>query len=218
MEVRVRCFASLRDVAADRFTLTLPEGSKVADAWSAAVKRFPGLARHADFVRAARNASYAGLGAELHDGDEVAFMPPVSGGQRRAWLSGDPLDVGALEADVELSHGAVVTFVGRARSMADDGREVVELEYEAYAEMAESVLDDIAAEAEARWAPARVRVAHRVGRVPLGEAAVAIVASAPHRAEAYEASRHVIEEVKRRLPIWKRERFPDGTEWKRPGA
>jgi len=110
-----------------------------------------------------------------------------------------------------------VTFVGRARDRADDGRAVSELEYEIYPEMAATVLEEIAAEAEERWGAA-VAVVHRHGVVPIGEAAVAIVSASTHRAEAYEASRFVIEAIKERLPIWKRERFADGSEWKRPGA
>ena len=114
-------------------------------------------------------------------------------------------------------HGAVVTFIGRARDRADDDRVVVELEYEVYPEMAESVLAEVADEAEGRWGAA-VAVVHRHGVVPIGEAAVAIVTAAKHRGEAYEANRFVIEAIKDRLPIWKRERFADGSEWKRPGA
>ncbi len=129
-----------------------------------------------------------------------------------------PIDVDALESSAaSTQHGAIVTFVGRARDHADDGRTVVELEYEVYPEMAESVLSQIVAEAEVRW-PVRVTVAHRYGVVPLGEAAVAIVAASAHRAEAYAANRFVIEAIKERLPIWKRERFLDGSEWKRQGA
>ncbi len=94
---------------------------------------------------------------------------------------------------------------------------MVELEYEVYPELATAVLEQVASEAEARWG-ASVAVAHRHGVVPLGEAAVAIVTAAPHRGEAYEANRFVIEEIKSRLPIWKRERFADGSEWKRAGA
>ena len=129
-----------------------------------------------------------------------------------------PIDVDALERLVAtVQHGAIVTFVGRARDHADDGRTVVELEYEVYPEMAEAVMDEILADAERRW-PVAVAAVHRYGLVPLGEAAVAIVAASAHRAEAYEANRFVIEAIKERLPIWKRERFTDGTEWKRPGA
>jgi molybdopterin synthase catalytic subunit len=133
-------------------------------------------------------------------------------------LSIDPIDVRALEEGLaHRGHGAVVTFVGRARDRSDDGRQVVELEYEVFPEMAESVLAEIAAEAEHRFGVA-VAVIHRHGLVRIGEAAVAIVTSAPHREEAYAANRHVIEAIKERLPIWKRERFADGSEWKRPGA
>ena len=108
----------------------------------------------------------------------------------------------------------LVTFVGRARRTSDDGREVTQLDYEAYAEMAERVLDQIATEASDRFAGSVTAVVHRTGVVPLGEAAVAIVTAAPHRSEAYEANRFVIEAIKQRLPIWKRERYADGSvEW-----
>jgi molybdopterin synthase catalytic subunit len=95
---------------------------------------------------------------------------------------------------------------------------VLELEYEAFPEMAEPILLQIAEEAESRWPGTSVAVVHRTGLVALGEVAVAIVTAAPHRSAAYDASRYVIEELKQRLPIWKRERFADGSEWKRPGA
>ena len=217
MRVRVRCFASLREVAVDRTELSLDDGARLADAWAALAASHPGLEPHRPYVRAALNGAYADWTDALAEGDEIAFLPPVSGGSGSG-LTDRPIDVAALEESVTgASHGAVVTFVGRARDRSDDGREVVELDYEAYPEMAAAVLDAIAREAEERWG-ARVAVVHRTGTVPLGEAAVAIVASAPHRAEAYEASRFVIEAIKDRLPIWKRERFVDGSEWKRPGA
>ncbi|MGH2429512.1 MAG: molybdenum cofactor biosynthesis protein [Candidatus Limnocylindria bacterium] len=220
MRVRARCFASLRELSLDRCDLDLPDGATVADAWTELVARFPALAPHRDYVRAARNGAYAGWDVPLADDDEVAFLPPVSGGAAPliAELSDRPIDVAALEAAVARhAHGAVVTFVGRARDHADDGRAVTELEYEAYPEMAASVLREIAAEAADRWSCA-VAVVHRTGIVPIGEAAVAIVTASAHRGEAYDANRHVIEAIKERLPIWKRERFADGSEWKRPGA
>jgi MoaE-MoaD fusion protein len=217
MEVTARCFAQLRELATDRCVLALPDGSTVEDGWSALVERFPGLAVHRPYVRAARNGAYAAWDQPLADADVIAFLPPVSGGATTA-LVDEPIDVAALEREVASSGtGAIVTFVGRARDVADDGRTVVELEYEIYPEMAGSVLGEIAAEAESRW-PVVAAVAHRHGIVPIGDAAVAIVTGAAHRAEAYEASRFVIEAIKERLPIWKRERFADGTEWKRPGA
>jgi molybdopterin synthase catalytic subunit/molybdopterin converting factor small subunit len=217
MRVGVRCFASLREVATDRCELTLGEGATIADAWTLMVDRFPGLAPHRPYVRAARNGRYAGWDQVLTDDDSVALLPPVSGGATTGLVEG-PIDVDALERRLaDSGSGALVTFVGRARDRADDGRHVIELEYEVYPEMAASVLEEIAAEAEVRWAAA-VAVVHRHGIVPVGEAAVAIVTAAPHRAEAYEANRFIIEAIKERLPIWKRERFADGSEWKRPGA
>jgi MoaE-MoaD fusion protein len=217
MRVRARCFAVLREAAADRTDLDLTDGARVADAWDELAARYAGLAPHRPYVLAARNGAYAGWDDPLTDGDEVAFLPPVSGGSGQVGLTDRPIDVAALEALAGPAHGALVTFVGRARNHADDGREVLELEYEAYPEMAEAVLRQIAIEAEERWG-ARVAVVHRVGVVPLGEAAVAIVTAAAHRGAAYDASRFVIEAIKQRLPIWKRERFTDGSEWKRPGA
>ena len=217
MRVEVRCFASLRELAQDRCELTLADHASVDDAWAAMAERHAGLQPHRQYVRPARNGAYAGWDDALADGDVIAFLPPVSGGATTA-LVGGPIDVEGLErAVVDTRHGAIVTFVGRARDRADDDRTVVELEYEVYPEMAASMLAEIAAEAERRWGAA-VGIIHRHGVVPIGEAAVAIVTAAKHRGEAYDANRFVIEAIKERLPIWKRERYADGSEWKRPGA
>ena len=214
MEVTVRCFATLRELAVDRTTLTLPAGAVVTDAWAALAEAYPGLVAHRPFVRAARNGAYTAWEMALEDGDQVAFLPPVSGGGPSGLTDG-VIDVRSLEAAVAATgHGALVTFIGRARNRAEDGREVLALEYEAYPEMATAVLAEIVGEAEDRWAGCVAAVVHRVGGVPIGEAAVAIVTAAAHRSEAYEANRYVIEAIKERLPIWKRERFADGgSEW-----
>ncbi|MGI8658854.1 MAG: molybdenum cofactor biosynthesis protein [Candidatus Limnocylindria bacterium] len=217
MRVQVRCFASLREIAGDRTDLTLASSSDVGAAWDELASRHPGLEPHRPYVRAARNGVYAAWDDVLQADDVIAFLPPVSGGSRTALIDG-PIDVGELERSMaDAGHGALVTFVGRARNRADDDREVVELEYEVYPDMADRELAEIAGEAERRFG-ASVAVVHRHGVVAIGEAAVAIVTAAAHRAEAYEANRFVIEAIKERLPIWKRERFADGTEWKRPGA
>jgi molybdopterin synthase catalytic subunit len=184
------------------------------------VARYPDLEPHRAFTQPARNGVAVGWDAALADGDEVAYLPPVSGGSdaRLVGLSAEPIDVASLEAIVATTHGAVVTFVGRARRLADDGREVTGLEYEAYPEMAEATLRAVVAEVGEQWPDCVVAVVHRVGSVPIGEAAVAIVTAAPHRSDAYEANRYVIEAIKSRLPIWKLEHFADGSQWKRPGA
>ncbi len=216
MQVTVRTFASLRELSVDRDRVAVADGATVADAWAALAARFPAIEPHRPYVRAARNGVYAGWDEPLVEADVVAFLPPVSGGS--SGLTDRPIDVAALERDVaRTEHGALVTFIGRARDVADDGRTVVELEYEVYPEMAASVLEEIERDARERFGAA-VRVVHRHGTVPIGEAAVAIVTGSAHRAEAYEANRFVIEAIKQRLPIWKRERFADGSEWKRHGA
>ncbi len=217
MRVLVRCFAQLRELSVDRSELHLDDGATVADAWRSLAERYPAILPHRPYVRPARNGVYAAWDLAVANDDVIAFLPPVSGGATTS-LSPGRIDIAGLEAStVSSRHGAVVTFVGRARDVADDGQTVRELEYEVYPEMADRVLADIATEAEARW-PVNVAVSHRHGPVPIGEAAVAIVTAAMHRAEAYEANRFVIEEIKARLPIWKREVFADGSAWKRPGA
>jgi molybdopterin synthase catalytic subunit len=220
MRVRIRCFATLRELSAARVEIDLPDAASVADAWDALAQRYPALQSHRPYVQPARNGTAVPWLEPLTDGDEVAFLPPVSGGadMPTVGLTGGPIDVAALESIVDATHGAVVTFVGRARRRADDGRDVLALEYEAYPEMAQATLDAVAAEVAERWPDCRAAVLHRVGVVPIGEAAVVIVTASPHRAEAYEANRFIIEAIKERLPIWKRERFADGSEWKRPGA
>jgi molybdopterin synthase catalytic subunit len=133
-------------------------------------------------------------------------------------LTRSPIELGVLIQSISAPfHGGVASFVGVVRDH-HAGRPVVELEYTAYEPMAEAVAAEIVAAAEARW-PVRVALAHRVGRLGIGDVAVAVVAAGAHRDEAFGACRHVIEEVKRRLPIWKRERYADGTEaWVDPTA
>jgi len=221
MRIRARCFATLRELSAASSDLELAPHSVMADAWAALAARYPALAPHLPYAQPARNGEGVAWDTPLAEGDEVAFLPPMSGGadaSRTVGLSADPIDVAALERIVDTRHGAVVTFVGRARRQADDGREVLELEYEAYPEMAETVLRAVADEVVAQWPDCAMAVVHRTGLVARGEAAVAIVTAAPHRSDAYAANRYVIEAIKDRLPIWKRERFVDGSQWKRPGA
>ncbi|MGH7530498.1 MAG: molybdenum cofactor biosynthesis protein MoaE [Gemmatimonadales bacterium] len=135
----------------------------------------------------------------------------MSGDTRVRFLTTDPLSIDALLADVRSTEcGGTCVFLGTVRAGPDDG-EVVAIEYSAYAAMADAELDRIAGEAAARWPGARVAARHRLGRIPVGEASIAIAVAAPHRAAAFETCRYVIEQVKARLPVWKKEFRADGT-------
>ncbi len=194
MVVSVRLFAGLRERAgATRVDVELPERATVADLM-AAMELAPRS------CVAAINLSYAAPEAEIAPGDEVALVPPVSGGEgtvRRVRVTGEALDVAALSAVVrDPRAGAVVLFEGVTRT-------VPELDYEAYAEMAEPLLAAIAAQEAERHGLCAVAVEHRTGRVGLGEPSVIVAASAPHRGAAFSGARAVIDRVKAEAPIWK---------------
>jgi molybdopterin converting factor subunit 1 len=199
VEVTIRLFAMLRQRAgASEVTLELPEGSRVRDALAS----LAGLADEIPLVMAV-NREYASEDTVLDPGDELALIPPVSGGSTRAapWVrvSSDPLSLGALAARVrDARAGAVVTFSGVTR-------DVELLEYEAYREMAEERMAAIAAETVQRHGLCVAAVEHRVGEVPLSEPSVIVAVSAPHRGEAFAGAREIIDRVKAEVPIWKRE-------------
>ncbi|HSC03336.1 MAG TPA: molybdenum cofactor biosynthesis protein MoaE [Solirubrobacteraceae bacterium] len=198
MQIRVRLFAGLRERAgASELELELPEGAVVADA----LERMRELTDGVPVVMAV-NHEYASPGSTLASGDEVALIPPVSGGSVGALhvrLTGDPLKLDPLiEMVRDPRAGAVVTFLGVTR-------EVAELEYEAYAEMAEPQMAEIVARAVERHGLCAAAAEHRVGTVPLSEPSVAIAVSAPHRDAAFAGAREIIDELKARVPIWKKE-------------
>ena len=236
MRIRVRLFAIQRELAGTREVgLDLADGATVADAWDALVALHPALAPGREFVRFARNGAYADATTALGDGDEVAMIPPVSGGAASA--PGRILETRATSFDaailVELTDrlatpddGAAVGFVGRTRATPGTpapgqeaeaarhaGRAVESLEYEAHESMALAVLAEIADEIAARFGVERLAIVHRTGTVPLGDVSIAVVAVAPHRDAAFAAARYAIDETKARAPIWKAERFADGHVW-----
>jgi len=241
IRIRVRLFAIQRELAGTReLALELPAGATIEDAWTAVVERFPALAPGRVAVRFARNASYAPADTALADGDEVALIPPVSGGSpssasgpgpvRILELREEPFGTGILDdliGRLTVSEdGAVVAFLGVTRSSPGTpapgqeaaaarhaGRSVEALEYEAHRTMTLATLETIADEVRARFEVDRLAIVHRLGEVPLGEASVAIVACARHRDAAFDAARYAIDETKARAPIWKAERFSDGKVW-----
>jgi len=207
MRIDVRLFAAIRDRAgASRVELQLGDGATVADVWPALRlgDEPPGLAY-------ARNREYADRGQPLADGDEVAVIPPVSGGA--AHVGPEPLDLAALVAAVaDPGCGAIATFIGTTRD-TNRGRAVTHLEYDAYPEMAVAEMERIEAAVRERHELAKIAIAHRTGHVPIGEASVMIAVSAPHRAAAMEACREIIDTLKQTVPVWKKEVFEGGEEW-----
>ena len=201
----VRLFAGLRE-RAGRATVELDGVERAGDVWPAL-----GLGDEPPGLLYAVNREYANRDRELHDGDEVALIPPVSGGA--FLLSTEPLDLRAAVAEVESADaGAVATFVGTVRRRSR-GRTVLHLEYEAYEEMAEQMLRALGAELKARHELSEVAIHHRVGRVEIGEPSVVIAVSAPHRAPALEACREAIDALKETIPLWKKEVYEGGAEW-----
>jgi MoaE-MoaD fusion protein len=207
MRVSVRLFAGLRERAGSgERELELPEDARVEDVWPALA-----LGDEPAGLLYAVNKEYADRGRALADGDEVAVIPPVSGGSFR--LVEGPIDVEAVAAEVADDRaGAIATFQGTVRSQSR-GRAVVALEYEAYSGMAEKVMAEIADEVRSRYELCAVAVTHRICRVEIGETSVAVAVSAPHRQDALAACRDVIDALKERVPLWKKELYEGGEEW-----
>lgn len=207
MRVAVRLFAGLRELAGTRATeIELPAGSTAADVWPALE-----LGDEPPGLLVAVNQSYAARDSVLADGDEVALIPPVSGGAFR--LSGQALSLDDAVREVASDDaGAIATFTGTTRAHSR-GREVVRLEYEAYEGMAEAEMERIAAELMERHSLIAVAIHHRVGIVEIGERSVVIAISATHRAGALAACAEAIDLLKGTVPLWKKEIYVGGEEW-----
>ena len=205
MRVTVRLFAGLRERAG--WSQREVDGvATVGDVWGAL-----GLGDEPAGLLYAVNKEYATPDREVSDGDEVALIPPVSGGAFR--LSDEPLSLEAVVEEVASEEaGAIATFVGTTR-IHSRGRTVTQLEYEAYEGMAEDEMETIADELKARYELCEIAVHHRIGRVGIGERSVVIAVSAPHRADALAACKDAIDTLKERVPLWKKEVYEGGEEW-----
>ncbi len=204
MTVSVRLFAGLRERAG--WSQRDIEAATVADVWSTL-----GLGDEPAGLLYAVNQRYAPRETVLAEGDEVAVIPPVSGGA--FLLSDEPLSLERVVEEVRDERaGAIATFTGTTR-LTSRGRTVLQLDYEAYEGMAESVMAEIGEEIRRRYDLCAVAIHHRTGRVGIGETSVVIAVSAPHRADALAACQDAIDALKERVPLWKKESYEGGEEW-----
>ena len=220
MRVRVLFFGQLKDITGvAQEEAELAEGSRVEDLFACYGSRFPKLKEFQASIATSVNQEYATWRAPLAGGDEVAFLPPVSGGQQAA-ATGDVFQVvreairrdeivAALRAPED---GALVVFDGFVRNNFK-GKETLYLEYEAYESMACAKMREIGAEIHAQFPIHRLAIIHRLGRLEIGETSVLIAVSSPHRAAAFDACRFAIDTLKRTVPIWKKEYFVGGAVW-----
>jgi molybdopterin synthase catalytic subunit len=205
--VVVRLFAGLREQAGTgRREVVLDDDSVLEDVWPTL-----GLGDEPPGLLYAVNRQYAEAEQPLSDGDEIALIPPVSGGAFR--LTHGPVNMTSVVVEVvDERAGAIATFLGTVRARSR-GRDVIALEYEAYEEMAEEVMAEIAQDVQARYDLCKVAITHRLGRVEVGETSVAIAVSAPHRQDALAACADAIDALKAEVPLWKKELYADGEEW-----
>lgn len=208
MKIAVRLFAGLREQAGTREkTVELPDGATAADVWPEL-----GLGDEPSGLMLAVNRAYVARDTALSDGDEVALIPPVSGGAPFL-LSGEELSLDdAVGAVRSVDAGAIATFVGTTRAHSR-GRDVVRLEYEAYEEMALAEMGRLADGLRERYSLIGVAIHHRTGVVGPGETSVVIAISSAHRADALAACKEAIDTLKQTVPLWKKEVYGDGSVW-----
>lgn len=215
INVDLRYFAAMREaLGRSSERLGVPVGTTAGALLDRLVDEQPRLDRMRSVVMVMVNQSYAPADTVLSDGDEVAFIPPVSGGASGFYrVQEAPLDAREVEAlVVHPGAGAVVTFSGTVRDHGR-GRGVSLLEYEAYAPAAERMMEQVGEEIAARWSVLNIAIVHRTGALPVGEVSVVIAISSAHRDAAFDASRYAIERLKEIVPIWKKEHYEDGAAW-----
>lgn len=227
VRIRVLFFGPLRDIVGLREdSLDVAEGARLETVLESYASRFPRLREMSGSLVLALNQEFSSPSAAVAEGDEVALLPPVSGGSGTFTheivdpeaghffaLTRDPIDGGAIARRLLRGEdGAFVNFEGVARNNTK-GRPTIQLEYECYEPMAVQVMAGIGAEIARSFAIGRVAMVHRLGRIGIGETSVAVVVTAPHRKPAFEAALEGINRLKRLVPIWKKEYFVDGEVW-----
>jgi molybdopterin synthase catalytic subunit len=212
--VRVLYFAVVRErLGRDSEDIDLGAGATAADLLAELERRHPVLAGLRGALKVAVNEEFAPLERRLDDGDVVALIPPVAGGAGLFRVTDEPLRLDeVVRAVASEEHGGIATFTGVVRRHSH-GKRIVRLEYEAYRPMAERALAEIGAQLATEMPGVRVAIVHRIGKLAVGEEAVVIATSAPHRAAAFDACRAAIDRLKQSVPIWKKEIAEDGEEW-----
>lgn len=217
MEIRIKFFAGAADAAGRRQESRQVEpGTRIEELLASLGEEYPGLRPLLPNLMVSVNQEYVARSRELQAGDEVALIPPVSGGAGTepdvplCEVTDKPLEIDpVLKKVLNRDAGAVLIFLGTVRETTGD-KTTTALEYDAYPEMAVKKMEEIAAECRERWPGCRVAMTHRTGHLEVGEVSVVIATSAPHRGQCYEASRHAIEQLKKVVPIWKKEIWADG--------
>jgi len=214
MRVRVLFFGMLKDlVGQSSDSLDMPEGSLVRDVLEHYAARMPRLRELASSIAMAVNQQYAGVETKLKSDDEVALLPPVSGGSGKAAITRNAIDTSSVLARIKQGEdGAAVVFEGVVRKQTR-GRKTLYLDYEAYEEMALQQMEALAEQALREFKVRDIAIVHRLGRLQIGETSVLIVVASAHRAAAFDACRWLIDTLKRTVPIWKKEHFEDGAVW-----
>jgi molybdopterin synthase catalytic subunit len=234
MRLQVLCFGRLRELLAPELAVELPAPATTADLWRRLREQYPGLAPYEGAIAIAVNQSFAAPDTVLNSGDQIALLPPVSGGlpsdnassdntlsvepglpliSEHTRLQREPIDSAAILDRIKAPEdGAVALFEGIVRNHTRN-RRTLYLEYEAYPEMALAEMERLALQALATFAVRQVEIVHRLGRLEIGETSVLIAVASAHRAAAFEACRWLIDTLKKTVPIWKKEFFEDGAAW-----
>jgi molybdopterin synthase catalytic subunit len=221
MRIKLRYFASLRErLGKTEETREIPDGASVGQVWELLTEERPELAELERSVAFAVAQEYVDKDHRLQDNDELAFIPPVSGGAMPedhtrilSKTTQDPIDMQELSDFVaDSGAGAMASFVGTTRN-TNEGRQVIRLEYECYPGMAEKEMSKIGRQVLERWPVLKIALIHRLGRVDIGQASVAIAVSSSHRHAAFEACHYAINTLKETVPIWKKELYEGGQVW-----
>jgi MoaE-MoaD fusion protein len=213
LKIKARFFGLYRElVGSSQVDLEIEDKISLVELKQKLFVSFPQLIAYNDHILLAVNSEYGIAEQQLKDGDEVAVLPPLSGGDDIE-ITADPIYPESIIKKVKQDcHGGLVAFTGTIRDNSE-GHKVLRMEYEAYQEMAYKKLAEIAVEVRSRWKPVNIAISHRVGKLEVGDVALVVAVGSPHRKEAFEACQYTVDRIKEIVPIWKKETREDGEVW-----